>query len=157
MCDKLRSQSYYINNSNKVKAKQQVRDIKAYNRKYYLENIEKESERRKARYWNNPEAARESTRQWSKQNPEKVNCKGSKRRVISSKATPSWADVQVMESFYREAANISVETGLPHEVDHIVPLQSDIVCGLHNHFNLQVLTKTENCSKGNRFWPDMPD
>jgi hypothetical protein len=42
------------------------------------------------------------------------------------------------------------------EVDHIVPLQSDIVCGLHNEFNLTVITKKANSEKRNYFWPDMP-
>lgn len=47
-------------------------------------------------------------------------------------------------------------TGISHEVDHIVPLRSKLVCGLHNEFNLRVIPAAENNRKGNRFWPDMP-
>jgi hypothetical protein len=47
-------------------------------------------------------------------------------------------------------------TGVPWEVDHVVPLQSDIVCGFHNEFNLAVITKAENIKKRNTTWPDMP-
>lgn len=48
-------------------------------------------------------------------------------------------------------------TGIAFEVDHIIPLQSKIVCGLHNEANLSVIPAIENNRKGNRYWPDMPD
>jgi hypothetical protein len=47
-------------------------------------------------------------------------------------------------------------TGVKWQVDHIVPLISKLVCGLHNEFNLRVITAMENNVKGNRYWPDMP-
>jgi 5-methylcytosine-specific restriction endonuclease McrA len=43
-----------------------------------------------------------------------------------------------------------------HEVDHIVPLKSPLVCGLHVEHNLQVIPATQNRRKHNRVWPDMP-
>jgi hypothetical protein len=42
-------------------------------------------------------------------------------------------------------------------VDHIIPLKSDFVCGLHCHTNLRVITAEENKAKNNRYWPDMPE
>lgn len=71
-------------------------------------------------------------------------------------ATPSWADRDAMRSIYKEAARITSESGVKHHVDHVVPLKSDLVCGLHCEANLRVITAAENIKKHNRSWPDMP-
>ena len=73
------------------------------------------------------------------------------RRVKVKRATPPWADMNKIKWFYLEAARITKETGVTHEVDHIVPLTNKIVSGLHCEFNLQILTKTENIRKHNHF------
>lgn len=40
-------------------------------------------------------------------------------------------------------------TGVKHHVDHIIPLQSDVVCGLHVENNLRVIPATMNIRKSN--------
>lgn len=62
-----------------------------------------------------------------------------------------------MRTIYREAVRLTEMTGISHHVDHIVPLRSPWVCGLHCEANLQILPYYENQSKSNRRWPDMPD
>lgn len=87
---------------------------------------------------------------WRRSNVGLLRHNAAKRRVSQVMATPSWANRKKIAAIYDEA----IFSGLT--VDHIVPLNSKIVCGLHVENNLQLLTKSENCSKGNRSWPDMP-
>lgn len=93
---------------------------------------------------------------WKQENPGKVNALTAKRRKCVRQATPAWANFQAMEVVYVEARRLTEETGIPHHVDHVVPLTSKLVCGLHCEFNLQILTGPENLAKHNRHWPDMP-
>jgi hypothetical protein len=65
-------------------------------------------------------------------------------------ACPSWVDWKALQAIYREAVRITLQTGIQHDVDHIVPLQSKTVCGLHVPWNMQILTHSENARKGNR-------
>lgn len=52
--------------------------------------------------------------------------------------------------FYEEAYRRTQATGVPHVVDHIIPLRGDPVHGWHEVGNLQVLTSAENLAKGNK-------
>lgn len=75
------------------------------------------------------------------------------RETREIKATPLWltdADWTEMKWIYAKAARLTRETGILHEVDHIIPLRGRNVCGLHVPANLQVLTRTANRSKGNK-------
>ncbi len=55
---------------------------------------------------------------------------------------------------YEEAQRLTKETGIPHEVDHDLPLNGKYVSGLHVFENLRVVTRNQNRTKSNRFSVD---
>jgi hypothetical protein len=91
---------------------------------------------------------------YQKTNPHLINALNAKRKARKLQATPAWADLEAIKGIYLLAA-IFNRTGMDIHVDHIVPLISDKVCGLHCEANLQLLSASDNISKGNRHWPDM--
>jgi len=96
------------------------------------------------------------SKRYEAENRELMNAKAAKYRASKLQASPAWADKQYIEDIYTGAKEIeAIWKGIgitkKMHVDHIVPLQSNVVCGLHNEFNLQLLTESENCSKGNTF------
>lgn len=97
----------------------------------------------------NRDKARAYALKWARENPEYAAFRNRRTR----EATPAWltdAQRDEMLAIYAEAVRLSCETGIPREVDHIVPLLGENVCGLHVPQNLQILTRTQNRSKGNK-------
>lgn len=122
-------------------------EINARQREYKAANRHLAAEYRKA----NKDKAAIKRKGWEAENRHRLNARAAKRRFAIRQAVPAWADLDAITLIYQEA-----QQGDGLHVDHIVPLQSDLVCGLHVHHNLQVVTASENLSKSNRFWPDMP-
>lgn len=73
-----------------------------------------------------------------------------RRNRAVKQATPLWADRKKILEIYRQAKAIGMT------VDHVVPLNSKLVCGLHCEANLQILPMLENAAKAHRIWPGMP-
>lgn len=66
------------------------------------------------------------------------------RKALKLSRVPSWADMGKIKEIYDNCP-----TG--YHVDHVVPLQGELVSGLHVEYNLQYLLASDNCSKGNKF------
>lgn len=87
----------------------------------------------------------------------KINQKVAQRIAVRNyqarkrNAFPKWADRIIIKEIYEKAAKKTLETGIKHVVDHIVPLAGKNVCGFHVHNNLQILTNEENIKKFNHF------
>lgn len=98
-------------------------------------------------------------RAWHAANPAKQRAlnaaRQSARRAAAGKRVP-WYDSLAVKEVYSEA-DARRRAGEDVQVDHLVPLRSKLVCGLHVQGNLVVVPRGSNQAKGNRTWPDMPD
>jgi hypothetical protein len=103
------------------------------------------------------EQQRRSSQQWRQKNIEYARARDAWRQSIKRGHQTPWADPDELLDFYALAATATRLMGQPYEVDHIVPLNHPLVCGLHVPANLKVVTRAQNRSKHNRHWPDMPD
>jgi ABC-type Zn uptake system ZnuABC Zn-binding protein ZnuA len=132
-----------------------------YNKQYRQENAEKfnDPEYAKRYYQTHKDRLDEKNKKWAKANrkqsnlikdnwrrlnPEQHRKIQAARRARLLKATPKWADLQKIEQIY-----LNCPIGM--EVDHVIPLKGKNICGLHIETNLQYLSKSDNCKKGNRF------
>lgn len=98
----------------------------------------------------NKERQKITARAWIQNNRARVREKWQRREARKMRAVPSWANLDAIRLIYNKAE------GVGYHVDHIVPLHSKIVCGLHCEVNLQLLPPIENKRKSNIYWPDMP-
>ena len=123
------------------------------------------------------ECQKQRSKNWADKNPEKVKAyfqlpemlekrrfygrtyyeknklfyiqKDADRRAKKLQAQTIWGQENVSK-FYKKAKELELlNPGIKYHVDHVVPLVGKNVCGLHNQFNLQILTETENKRKGN--------
>ena len=153
------------------------------NHEYYLRTLDKAKQDRKSWYERNKDAVKAKAKTWAEVNPERVKeakrknkvtrkdtiraeyqrnkhdyfARAAARRVSVKQATPMWADKDQIAEIYIIAGKLNGFFTKPVvHVDHIVPLNSKLVCGLHTHVNLEIISAKANLSKGNATWPNMP-
>lgn len=161
--NKIRNDRYITNNLEKVKrsrekALETYRDNLRNNPEYVdrkLSTLEKSRKRANEWYYDNQEKAKLSSIRYRKirdsKFPHLAVAKVQRRNACKLRALPLWADIKAIEDIYRKCREISVSTGIPHHVDHVIPLRGDLVCGLHVETNLAIIPASENVAKGNRF------
>jgi len=106
-----------------------------------VEEIKESIRQATKKYWNKPE------------NAGKRAAKRVKYRASKLQRTPKWItkeDINKIKQIYTEAIQRTIDTGIKWHVDHIYPLQGEIVSGLHTPSNLQIVTAVENLKKGNK-------
>jgi hypothetical protein len=101
-------------------------------------------------------------REWTKRNPNYQHehylknktsyvAARARRRAAQTNATPSWLtaiDKAQIQEMYDVSVAREMQIGVKHHVDHIIPIMGKNVSGMHVPWNLQVITATENLSKG---------
>jgi hypothetical protein len=131
-------------------------EVIASKRQYRKDNKEKVAKALRKWAQENAERIREYQKAYRKvyyTNPEKLamrNLDAATRRFAQRQATPEWADKKAMLGIYKQARQMTQETGTEYHVDHIVPLLGRNVCGLHTEQNLQILSAVENSRKNNK-------
>ena len=96
---------------------------------------------------------REYQAAWKDRNKTWVRADTKARRRKHREATPPWLSRKQkseIRQMYQVAITLTQTTGEQYVVDHIVPLRSDVVCGLHVAWNLRVITQSENLQKSNK-------
>lgn len=134
--------------------KEKVKETK----KRYRQNHGKENVNKLNKKWReeNKERYTQMQKNHYEQNKEMYIAQSAKRRAKKVKAITKWSDSLYIRDLYANAKEASVifkSVGLDvqFEVDHIVPLIHKKVCGLHTEDNLQILTRSENRQKSNKF------
>ena len=125
-------------------------EVKDRKNDWYLENHEKVKQAAAAR----PDHVKQEYRNvWKANNVLKIRADTKARRRKHREATPPWLSRRQkteIRQMYQVAITLTKTTGEQYVVDHIVPLRSDFVCGLHVPWNLRVITREENLKKSNK-------
>ena len=93
---------------------------------------------------------RKADRKYAERHRGQINAAKARYRAAKRKAAPKWltkVDLDYIKHLYIQAKELEKIDGVERNVDHIIPLQGETVSGLHVPWNLQILTKSENCSK----------
>jgi 5-methylcytosine-specific restriction endonuclease McrA len=143
--------AWYLKNRERCRAKGLLHraankeKIAAYLKNWAVENREKSNGIKRRWAEKNPEKDKECKVNYSLFNPWPSRSNSAQRRARRLQATPKWlshADRKLIRKIYRDCPD-------GYEVDHVIPLQGEIVTGLHVPWNLQYLTMRENRRKRN--------
>lgn len=116
-------------------------------RRDWVENNKQAVNKLKTDYcFRNPDKVRQAKTKWRQENSKHQLALCRKYQAQKLNATPDWLtkeQFKTMTEFYKNCP-------VGSEVDHILPLQGNNVCGLHVPWNLQYLSVAQNRRKSNK-------
>lgn len=118
--------------------------VKSSRDSWKQENLDKVREIKRLWAQENPEYQLHYNRAARKANPQRFRAQVAVRRKRVQQATPPWANMKELKSFYEDCPQ-------GYHVDHIIPLNGELVSGLNVIGNLQYLPALDNLRKGNRY------
>jgi 5-methylcytosine-specific restriction endonuclease McrA len=74
-----------------------------------------------------------------------------RKEQLKLNQTPLWANLKEINVIYKQAKRRANIEGIQYHIDHIIPLNGELVSGLHVLENLQIILAKENLSKGNKY------
>jgi len=111
-------------------------------------STEEEKEKSKIYYQNNKERRKAGYKVYYQKHKKESAMRSKKRNDVIKQATTKWYEKTLVANKRQDAKNREGSW----QIDHIVPLQNDLVCGLHCNDNIRILTETQNKSKSNNFY-----
>ena len=148
-CVECMKEDWKIDNE-KRKEKPKSEAAKEAGRRYYERNKNMVKARANARP---KEEVNQYKLRHKENNPEYYKALTSVRKRRHRNATPKWITPEqklAMRNLYLKAQELSKIARQRYVVDHIIPLISESVCGLHVPWNLRVITQEENLKKSNK-------
>jgi len=146
-----RNKAKWCSENCRQKAKEiRYKDKYSIRRKLYKENNKKEEQKRNSNWYVKNKVHKDNMgREWSKNNLARKAFLRAKRRALKMNQTPQMTKEEWLKisDIYKKCRNITSDSGISHDVDHIVPLSKG---GLHHPDNLQILTSLENRRKYNK-------
>lgn len=124
-----------------------------YCRAYYAANREQAKIAHQKSYEKHKATRRAKCREYDRAHQAERAAREAYRRAQQLQATPPWLTSEHKEqikAIYRLRDQLTETSGIIYHVDHIDPLVSDVLCGLHVPWNLQVITAEENLKKSNK-------
>jgi hypothetical protein len=155
VCVECMKEDWAVDNA-KRSEKPKSEAAKAAGKRYYQKNREAIIARAAARPANEVRQYKDKHKQ---NNPEYYKALTSTRKRRHRAATPKWVGAEekkAIRQLYLEAQRLTKLTGERYVVDHIYPLISEEVCGLHTLRNLRIMTQAENLIKSNKM-PDLEE
>ena len=140
---------YYIKNKKERSIKSKIyREnnkelIKQLSHNYHKNNANKISVKKKIYREQNKDKIKITIKNWYNKNYHRYLVAKAKRRALLKQALPKFADLKKIREIYKDCPK-------GFHVDHIIPLNSKLVCGLHVEWNLQYLPAKDNLSKSNK-------